>query len=631
MAALASSPEAAAAFDAIRSAWSDRQHTTPAELRAMTERFIDRFPRDGRVPVARIALAIEAMASSDFATADTQLALTAGVAPGTTRNLWTVACARRLRLRKDPDAAVALLRPLVGKSVDAMVLFVFQEEVTLTALATHRDYEAVSYMDAWLRSSTEEEKAEAIRRVTDMVQGLPREVLVGALQAMRAQRTTFGYGVDIERILAERLVQMATTSGDAELARMLLDTDPEAIATAGDAGAKLGELATSRRGLNVVEGRTVGLLLPTEAPGLRDESADVLRGVMWSLGLPRGARTPGRTSPGDAGAASAGGACAPLEPAPDLDEPRPEEGLRLVTRDDAGNVDRTDVSLDELAGEGAAVVIAALDGQTAERALKWSDDHGVPLIALAAPVSPGSSPRQGPFGFVLGEGRATVLGALLRGAPSLAGAGVTVAPVVDSSEVTLYAPQGGPFGGLTFGPPIPCDIPSVRAGDPRFPVAQWAGDRTHAWLISGSLDCAVDVLAELSAAHARGAIALTLEAAGLPSHGPGLRVTTVRAGVVPEIGPADPRDEELRRFSATLGRIGWWSAIGRDAAALARATVLNLPTDSVSEAHAVAERRAMARDRLAIARARLWTSEASGWAADHTMKRALCTVDVPAR
>ncbi len=627
MAALASSPEAAAAFDAIRAAWSDPSHMAPAELRAMTERFLDRFPRDGRVPFVRIALAIEAMGASDFSTADAQLALTAGVPPGTTRNLWTVACARRLRLRKDPDGAVALLRPLMGKSVDAMVLFVFQEELTLTALATHREYEAVSYMDAWLRSSTEEEKAEAIRRVTDMVEGLPRDVLVGALQAMRAQRTTFGYGVDIERILAERLVRMATTSGDAELARILLDTDPEAIATAGDAGAKLGELATSRRGLNVVEGRTVGLLLPTEAPGLRDESADVLRGVMWALGLPRGARTAGRTPRPDAGATAAGEACAPLEPAPDLDEPRPEEGLRLVTRDDAGNVDRTDVSLDELAGEGAAVVIAALDGQTAERALKWSDDHGVPLIVLAAPVP--ASPGQRPFGFVLGEGRANVLAALLRGAPSLAG--VTVSPVVDSSEIQLYAPQGGPSAGLTFGPPVPCDIPSVRAGDPRFPVAQWAGDKTHAWLVSGSLDCAADVIGELSGAHARGAIGLTLEAAGLPSHAPGLRVTTVRAGVVPEIGTADPRDDELRRFSATLGRIGWWSALGRDAASLARATVLSLPMDSVSEAHAVADRRAMARDRLSAARARLWTSEASSWAADHTMKRALCTVDVPAR
>ena len=145
-------------------------------------------------------------------------------------------------------------------------------------------------MDAWLRASSEEEKDETIQRVAEIVQRLPTDVLVGALQAMRTQRASLGYGADIQRILAERLVQMATTTGDAELARTLLEADPEAFAVAGDAGAALGELATSRRGLNVVEGRTLGLLLPTESPGLRDESADVLRGVLWALGLPRGTR-----------------------------------------------------------------------------------------------------------------------------------------------------------------------------------------------------------------------------------------------------------------------------------------------------------------------------------------------------
>ena len=110
------------------------------------------------------------------------------------------------------------------------------------------------------------------------MQRLPREALVGSLQAMSAQRVSLGYGADIERILAQRLGQIATTSGDAELARMLIEADPQAFTTAGDAGTALGELAASRRGLNVVEGRTLGLLLPTESPALRDESADVLRG-----------------------------------------------------------------------------------------------------------------------------------------------------------------------------------------------------------------------------------------------------------------------------------------------------------------------------------------------------------------
>jgi len=171
--------------------------------------------------------------------------------------------------------ALGLLRPLLGKGVDPLERSVFEEELTLAALATHRDYEAISYMDAWLRATAEEDKPETIKAVRALVGRLSREVLIGALQAMRAQRASFGYGVDIERILAERLVQIATASGDAELARSLLDTDAGPIVVAGDAAAALAELATSRRGLNVVEGRTIGLLLPTESPGLRDEAADL--------------------------------------------------------------------------------------------------------------------------------------------------------------------------------------------------------------------------------------------------------------------------------------------------------------------------------------------------------------------
>jgi len=55
--------------------------------------------------------------------------------------------------------------------------------------------------------------------------------------------------------------------------------------------------------------------------------------------------------------------------------------------------------------------------------------------------------------------------------------------------------------------------------------------------------------------------------------------------------------------------------------------LLKLPLDTVSEPGAVAARRAAGRDDIAAARARLWSTETSGWSADHTMKRAICTAD----
>lgn len=590
--------------------------------------FLVRFPNDGLAPLAHVYLALLALEENDQAKADRELELTKDLPPGTSHDMWTVASARRLRLKGDPEGALALLRPLVGKTVDPVMRAVFEQELALAAFDTHRDYEAISYMDVWLRAASEEEKDLVRRRVASLVERLPRETLVGALQAMRTQRESYGYGIEIERILAQRLVQIATSSGDAALARMLLDEDAGAIVVAGEAGVALGELATSARGLNRVAGHTVGLLLPTESPALRDESADVLRGVMWALGLPRGVRdAPPNGAPlkTDAGTAQPRQPCAQPEAAPQFVDPTGDGALRLVTRDDAGSIDRTEVSLDELAGEGAAIIVAGLDPQTAGRALRWGENHAVPVIVL---VPPDDSPGTSAFSFVLGQSRSSVLDALAKAAPALGSSGV--APVVDASEIASFPAQGGKLGPLTLLPPVSCDIPPARAGDPRFPVSQWDHDGTHAWMVSGASDCARDVVKELSSAHSRGVVGLTLEAASLPVHASSLHVFSASAGVVPVPSLGDVRDEYLRRFTERLGTATWWTALGRDAGTLASVALRPLPTDTVAEAQAVMGRRAQAKDSLAAARAPLWSTEATGWAPSHVMPRTVCAIDVPA-
>jgi len=625
---LSSSPESAVAFDEIRNLWNRAEGGDPAALAVALEHFLARFPNDGLVPLARVYLALVAMQQGELDAADRQLEGTANLPPGTAHDLWTVARARRIRLRGDPEAALELLRALVGKNVDPVTRAEFEKELMLSALATHRDYEAISYMDAWVRASSEEEKSRTLATVTSFVEELPKDVLVGSLQAMRAQRATFGYGVDIERILAERLAKIATESGDAELARMLLDPDAGTLVIGGDAGVELSELATSRRGLHILQGRTVGLLLPGESPGLRDETADVLRGVLWALGLPRGLRRH-HAVPGfrDGGTPATRSGCAALEAAPALGDPEPEEGLRLVTRNDAGSADRTDASLDELAGEGAGVVIAGLDPQTSARALTWSLRQGVAVIVLAPPTAGVST---GPFGFVLGEPRESVLVALAREAPGLATG--RVAPLVDLSEVSLYPAAGGPVGPLTLLPPISCDTPPTRAGDPRFPITKWDHEKTSAWLVSGSPRCARNLVGELSAAHERGVVALTLESATLPPRTPGLRVVSASSGVVPsEVTTNLPEEDELARFSAALGNVSWWTALGRDAATLARLALRTLPADTATEPQAIAERRTVARDLLASAHARLWTTEKTTWTDGHAMSRTVCAVEAPSK
>jgi hypothetical protein len=109
-------------------------------------------------------------------------------------------------------------------------------------------------------------------------------------------------------------------------------------------------------------------------------------------------------------------------------------------------------------------------------------------------------------------------------------------------------------------------------------------------------------------------------------------VLSASAGVVPIADASEATDDELRRFVTIFGGASWWTALGRDAASLARVAIDGLPADVASDTASVAHRREQARDRLVAARARLWSTEAAGWGgASRTMERTLCAIDVPAR
>ena len=512
VASLPSSPESAAAFEAIREAWRNPDRVAPDALRRMIEHFLIDYPSDGLVPVASVSLGARRDEPRRLCPRGCRACPHgAPAARASTRFVDHRARARELRLRGDAEGALALLGPLIGKNVDPLGRLIFQEELTLAALATGRDYEAISYMDAWLRASAEEDRAHVFARVSEIVEHLNVDVLVGSLGVMRSQRASLGYGIDIERILSDRLVREATASGNAELALMLLDPVASGIPITGDAGLALGQVATSRRGLNVVAGRTIGLLLPT-SPSLRDESADVLRGVTWALGLPAGVRSlpPSRDAP-DEPRGPGVEPCGAPEPAPESSEPLAPENVHLVTRNDTGEAESTEIGLDELAGEGAAIVIAGLDGASAGRASRWAERHRVPIVVLAE----AERGEDGSFVFSLGAPRSEVVRALVHGAPGLATG--SIVPVIDTSEVEEYPANMG-AAGLHLAPsPVACDTPTGRADEPRFPIHQWDVAGVHQWLVSGAARCASDLAVELVAAREHGTIALTLGSRPAPT------------------------------------------------------------------------------------------------------------------
>lgn len=590
VATLSTSPVAANAFAELRAKWELRKADS-----ASASDFVRRFPNDGAVPLAKVYLAFAYLQEGDLIKADGVLTSLADLKPGATHDLANVARARSLRLHGAPQSSLDILRPLVGKVVDDVDRELFLEELALTAIAAHDDYEALAYLDAWLRGVGEDDRERVRIKIAQILETLPRSVLEQTYRTMRSRGIASGYTTDTQKLVAARLSRIAVDSNDAALARWLLDVSgTSATQTGGDAGLELGELASSRRGLQV-SGKTVGLLLPTRTRDLRDEAADVVRGVSWALDLPR-----------RAGAA---------------------DGVRLVTRDDGVDDAGTRAAMEELAGEGASVIVAGFDRASADRASLWSEQSGVPVLLLAAP-SAARMPKN--YAFVLGERTERELAML--GDALVRHTVKTAAFVIDTGEDEA-AGRAAEGAGLVLLPPTRCDIPLSEAGKPRFPVDAWMASGAQGWLVSGPTQCARDVLRDVKRLlESRRSpndrvIAVTLEAGVTPSDVPrGIVVLSASAGLVPILAtrPEEAHEEDVRTFIDRFGvRPSYWTALGRDAGALAAAAIAPLPADATSDPKGVVQRRAIVQAGLFGARLRLWTTDDKGIGPDRTLPRAL--------
>jgi hypothetical protein len=626
VASLADTTAAAEAFDHIRIEWARNDPGERPQLRRDLDAFIQTFPADGLNELARIYRVLSLMEPpTDWPSAERRLEGLPAPPPGSTHDLYIVAVAKLLRYHHQPEDAFELLRPLVGSIVGSRARAILQEELTFDALESREPYEAIAYMDAWLRGASEEETQASEAKVAVALGGVPEAALRGSLESMRRGRAaarkgqegaSHGYGKAIERLITERLGQIAVERGDAELARWLLDADgsggaggasPASEALLGEEiGSALGQLATSRRGIGTVAGRTVGLVLPTSSADLRDEVADVLRGVLWALEI-------GRESQGGKGQAV--------------------DRIRLVTRDDGGDVGRLRSAMEEVAGEGASVIITALDPDTAAEAADWANKTTLNVIVLAAPAS-----RRGadaPSVFDVGEdwsAELSALGSALGDGASAPGDSRVVATLGDaealSSIVTAEKTAGS--GASAWQTPISCDLLSTRAGDSRFPLAAWARTGVKRWLVAGSVECATDLLGGLHRGARGGVVGLSLEASDILARArPPLRVVCATAGIVPLAlaVPTDPRVLDARVMADRTGAPeGWWAAVGHDAGVLAKEALARLPSDTVSDAREIARRREQVRRELLVARAPLWTSDQQGF--DPSTRTLLRTIRV---
>lgn len=584
VATLTDSTDVAREWVELREAW---QTPTPAwvAIRLRLERFIDRFPSDATTPLARLYLANALVALGEIAGAEEQLAQ-AGVMPaaGTMTDLSVVTRARILRAKKDPDAALGLLRPLVGKAVDPVVLDLVAAETVLSAVDSHRDYEAIAYMDAWLRDVGEENTEGALARIEAVLWAMDPVAVEGSLRAMRANPDS-GASMALMRKMASRLARYAADNNDAQLAQWLLDGQGGSRLVSGADADSLKDLATSLRGKRTITGRTIGLVLPTATPELRDAAADVTRGVAFALDLPRRGAAEG-------------------------------DGARLVTRTQGGG-DTLVAAFEELVGEGASVMLAGIDDGSSASVREWSEKNGVPVITLGHATL--STER---FSFEVGD---PIVRSLSLLAFELTSRHVKTAAVLAGTMETA-ALKDVTVTGLSLSAPLSCDPPISRATLPR---EAWAAAHLRALLVTGSDACA---RIAMTAVPSGAIVALgPRAAAGALGSTNDVKALVVASGAFPFGAPGARQDDRLVAYRGAFGHSPtWWTALGYDAAVLARRAVSALPLDTTTDDAEIRRRRETARAGIEAARASLWTTEAKGFeAGSHSLVRDLRVVELP--
>jgi len=580
-ATLSANPEAGHALAELRDAFEHEPHEAPLAKRFVD--FIAKYPKDASTGLARLHLAHVLLDMKDVAGARLLLSNVPEPPPGNAHDFWLAVRARLLRVDQKADAALAILSPLVGTVVDLPLRSILLEEVAVASIDAKRSLEAVGFLDGWLRAVPPHAHKAAHERVREQLQRVDASVLEQTLDAMQGSGAG-GYSAELQKLVAEALAKDALDKQDTRLAQKLIDGSLGKYLTGSTVGQDLRDLATSLRGARAVAGRTIGLVLPTDTPELRDEAADAARGAAFALGLPR--------SQND------------------------DDGTRLVTRADATT--SLDASLEELAGAGAAVILAGFDEASAERACKWSEANGLTVITLAAPQTPGSK-----FCFVAGEARRTSIDLLVAELEKRAAAAkrrpkvVAIAGAVGETAMRVVSTS------LDVMAPFKCEPPYSRS---HLPLEDWQKEGVHDFLVSAPSGCVRTLLPALPRAAEVG---LALESSGDEDArlGGGLHAFIVApsANVREDVAGETSLDEYKTKFGA---KPSYWTALGHDGALLAHVAESALPNDRVTSSGEIAKRREQARVGLLSAATTLWTTEVTGFAQSHKLPRTLRVVDL---
>jgi hypothetical protein len=90
------------------------------------------------------------------------------------------------------------------------------------------------------------------------------------------------------------------------------------------------------------------------------------------------------------------------------------------------------------------------------------------------------------------------------------------------------------------------------------------------------------------------------------------------------VRPEDAPDPDVKEFMERFGvRPSYWTALGHDAGALAKAALAPLPKETTTDVKSVTQRRAIVQAGLLATRVKLWTSDEHSVGEGRVLKRSL--------
>lgn len=579
VASLSRSPEMETRFDDLRARWTAADSKGRADLRPDFAKLVADLEQkgDGLEPLARAYLALTWLDANVPAAAEAVARPLVDGPPGVANDLGTLVKGAALRRLGKPQEAIDLLRPLIGKLIDAFARPILYEEICEAFLDDGRYEEAIAYAEGWLRSATGAEKKEVRAAVARVLRRVPEAVVLRVLEADAVAPPEARHSADMVMIFSSRLEEgSAVAEGDAGADAKVASADAASAPTTPPLPTPI--LLPIR-----FDPKTIAVLVPITIPGWATQASAVVRGA----------------------AAVANPALATALHS-DAGTPIPSSALehRLAVLDSGGTALGATRALEAAEREGAGVVIGGFFDAEANALAALAQSRHVPTVLLRRPSAPPSVPA--------GEKQQWVsLG------PSLDEEAKATLAIAQVAAVDAAVVEPWPVPGDTSPPPTDplrarCDAQPKLAGAPAFPVAEWQLRKVSNILVLGDARCARRLADEILGAKKstwRPTLILSPSALELAHVTLPLARTVVGAGLLPADDAAPSSLRTLWKDQG--GAVGFYGALGHDAASLATSA---LPGDLLpaTETATMQKARATTLARLLSAKTELWTSSSNG-------------------